>query len=870
MTTSLIRLDSLADRYRIGREVGHGGMASVYLAHDLKHDRDVAIKVLHPELAAALGGDRFLAEIKTTARLQHPHILPLLDSGEADGHLFYVMPFVAGETLRGRLEREHLLPIDDALRIGREVADALEYAHNLGVVHRDIKPENILLQDGHALVADFGISLAVQQAGGARMTQTGLSLGTPQYMSPEQAMGERTIDGRSDIYSLAAVIYEMLAGDPPFTGSTVQAIVARVMTEKPPRIATRRERVPRHVEGAVLRGLEKLPADRWATAREFSEALGGAGAAWVAPEPEASSPSPRSAFRARPLLLAGGGVLALAAAWFAGRSMTRANGATPTTVTSILPPADGSFGEQQALALSPDGRQLAFVFSTTSGSQSLWLRSLDKLDAKPIPGSVGADIPFWSPDGRSLGFFAKGILRVVDPNGDIRQLCTVTRPVSASWGITGNILFGHRGGVSIVPASGGTCRLLVPAGNNIAPRAAFFPDGKRFVYSRGRAADLAVANENGQTIGTLAVRRSLLAVVAPNYLVYPDERDAGALDIRPFDLKTLAWTGPEARFLNGVRSRSGVHTFSVAAGALAYLPGTPDRSYLVVDASASTDSVPVEGTWTVSARNRRLGAPTIAVAGNLAGLWLYDLETKRSTRLLLRDSTITSLPSNGIGATYPAFSPDGKRIAYMANRYTQCGLSIHDLAADSNHVVTHDSLATADMLGCPLPMDWFPDGNRILVKRDTVLQIMALDGSIVGQIARPGRIFEGHLSPDGNRVAYASEETERAEVYVQAIPSGLPTRVSLDGGRWPGWADGGRSLYFMTPDGRIQKATINGTSLVGPPKTVMRVPEWRRNTFDDNGVGFAVVGDGERFIIRRSSSALGAAYAQNWRSLLTR
>jgi serine/threonine-protein kinase len=239
MTTS-IRLGSLADRYRVIREVGHGGMASVYLAHDLKHDRDVAIKVLHPELAAALGGDRFLAEIKTTARLQHPHILPLLDSGEADGHLFYVMPFVAGETLRGRLEREHLLPIDDALRIGREVADALEYAHNLGVVHRDIKPENILLQDGHALVADFGISLAVQQAGGARMTQTGLSLGTPQYMSPEQAMGERTIDGRSDIYSLAAVVYEMLAGDPPFTGSTVQAIVARVMTEKPPRIATRR------------------------------------------------------------------------------------------------------------------------------------------------------------------------------------------------------------------------------------------------------------------------------------------------------------------------------------------------------------------------------------------------------------------------------------------------------------------------------------------------------------------------------------------------------------------------------------------------------------------------------------------------------
>src|SRR5204862_3363594 len=194
-----------------------------YLAHDRKHDRDVAIKVLHPELAAALGGERFLSEIRTTARLQHPHILPLLDSGEAGGLLYYVMPFVAGETLRARLERERQLPVDDALRIAREVADALSAAHALGIIHRDIKPENILLQGGHALVADFGIALAVQSAGGARMTQTGLSLGTPQYMSPEQAMGEKAIDARADIYALGAVTYEMLVGEPPFTGPSVQA-----------------------------------------------------------------------------------------------------------------------------------------------------------------------------------------------------------------------------------------------------------------------------------------------------------------------------------------------------------------------------------------------------------------------------------------------------------------------------------------------------------------------------------------------------------------------------------------------------------------------------------------------------------------------
>ena len=209
---------ALADRYRIERELGAGGMATVYLAHDIKHERDVAIKVLHPDLGAALGGERFLSEIRTTARLQHPHILPLLDSGEADGLLYYVMPLVRGETLRARLERERQLPIADARRIAREVADALQHAHAQGVIHRDIKPDNILLQDGHALVADFGIALAVQSAGGQRMTQTGLSLGTPQYMSPEQAMGERTIDARSDLYALGAVTYEMLVGEVPFTG----------------------------------------------------------------------------------------------------------------------------------------------------------------------------------------------------------------------------------------------------------------------------------------------------------------------------------------------------------------------------------------------------------------------------------------------------------------------------------------------------------------------------------------------------------------------------------------------------------------------------------------------------------------------------
>ena len=268
---------ALADRYRIERELGRGGMATVFLAHDLKHERDVAIKVLHPDLGAALGADRFLTEIRTTARLQHPHILPLLDSGDAGGSLYYVMPLVTGETLRARLDREAQLPVDDSVLIAREVADALGYAHAHGVIHRDIKPENILLQGGHALVADFGIALAVQSAGGARLTQTGLSLGTPQYMSPEQAMGERSIDRRSDLYALGAVTYEMLSGEPPFSGPTVQAIVAKVITDAARPLKELRKSVPEYVSDAVGYALEKLPADRVGSAAEFSAALAGEG-----------------------------------------------------------------------------------------------------------------------------------------------------------------------------------------------------------------------------------------------------------------------------------------------------------------------------------------------------------------------------------------------------------------------------------------------------------------------------------------------------------------------------------------------------------------------------------------------------------------
>ncbi len=299
MTDALEQLvAAIADRYVVERRLGEGGMAIVYLARDVRHDRRVALKVLRPEIGAVLGAERFLAEIKVTASLQHPNVTPLFDSGEAGGLLFYVMPFVEGESLRDRLARDRQLPLDEALHIAREIADALGYAHSLGVVHRDVKPENVLLAGGHALVADFGIARAVSAAGGPRVTETGLAIGTPAYMSPEQAMAEPQLDGRSDQYSLACVLYEMLAGAPPYTGPTAQAILARRLADPMPSLRAVRDTVPDLVEGAIRRALARAPADRFATVTAFADAL--SAPATVQPRPRSVAVLPFVSLSADP------------------------------------------------------------------------------------------------------------------------------------------------------------------------------------------------------------------------------------------------------------------------------------------------------------------------------------------------------------------------------------------------------------------------------------------------------------------------------------------------------------------------------------------------------------------------------------------
>ncbi len=385
---------SLGGRYRIERELGAGGMATVYLAEDVKHHRRVAIKVLHAELSAVLGSERFLKEIELTANLQHPHILPLFDSGSAEGLLYYVMPYVDGETLRARLQRETQLAMPDAVRITSEVADALDYAHKHGVIHRDIKPENVLLRDGHALLADFGIALAVREAGGNRLTQSGLSLGTPQYMSPEQATGNRQVDARSDVYSLAAVFYEMVAGEPPVSGATAQAMIAKLLTERPTALSVLRDTVPASVSDAVTKALAKTPADRYTTAGAFAGAI----KAGFTTGAVRTGPRRMAVLRAGAGIVVGLGIAAVALmsrAGHRGAAYALGDRSQLTTTGDILDPA-----------ISGDGKQVAYFTKDCGGhgcSYSVVIQDVGSSTRRTILENATVDGHLmWSSDRRNL------------------------------------------------------------------------------------------------------------------------------------------------------------------------------------------------------------------------------------------------------------------------------------------------------------------------------------------------------------------------------------------------------------------------------------------------------------------------------------
>ena len=520
--------DTLTGRYLVSREIGRGGMATVYLARDVKHDRDVALKVLDPELGAVLGAERFLAEIKVTANLQHPNLLPLFDSGEAAGLLFYVMPFVEGESLRARLEREKQLPVDEAIRIAVAIANALEYAHNHGVIHRDLKPENILLQSGQPVIADFGIALAVSKAGGARITQTGLSLGTPQYMSPEQATGDRVIDGRSDIYSLAAMTYEMLAGEPPHSGTTAQAIIARVLTDRPRALRSTRSAVPEHVEAALKRALEKLPADRFGSARKFAEAIQGRGAiagGGTQSRTRASQVAPASGWRARlsdPVTLALGVVAVVASVAAIAMALRRpATEGAPTRAIRFIVGATDSLRPEPLFpwpaGISPDGSMVVFG-GKRGGKTMLYLLRTDQLEARPIPGTERGSQPVFSPDGQWLAFEQGGVDRKVRLDGSAPlRIADGGANNGADWTARDELVLGSQGkthGLSKVSVSGGDAVEFTHIDSAKGERDHLWPiatpDGSAavFVVWRGTlsSAELAIASLDGGAIVPLGIK----------------------------------------------------------------------------------------------------------------------------------------------------------------------------------------------------------------------------------------------------------------------------------------------------------------------------------------------------------------------------
>ncbi len=853
---------ALADRYRIGRELGQGGMATVYLAHDLRHDRDVAMKVLHPDLGAALGGERFLSEIRTTARLQHPHILPLLDSGEADGLLYYVMPLVTGETLRTRLERERQLPIADAVRIAREVADALGHAHGLGIIHRDIKPENILLQGGHALVADFGIALAVQQAGGQRMTQTGLSLGTPQYMSPEQAMGERTIDARSDVYALAAVTYEMLAGDPPFTGSSVQAIVAKIMAEKPTPLHTLRETVPAHVEHAVHTGLAKLPADRFATAVEFADALVRSDLT-----DRAGVGTPRHAGSRKALAIVS--AVALAATALAAWGWLRPG--PPVRTNRFVVQLEAFYdATQEGPAISPDDR--TFVYSNVQGQ--MILRDEASHEPRIIRAAGGGWSPFYSPDGSAIGFVNgfPGDLKVVElGTSAIRTLVRDSAlSYGGSWSDDGWLYYTADLGRALmrIRPEGGAPELVRRADSAQAelyfrwPHA--FPGGKALLATLWR-------RQGPPDIVHLDLRSGRMRVLAngarawylpDGYLVLV--RGDGVISAGRFSTRDAAIEGPMLDMERGVRTEAGGTPIMDVSrlGTLVYAR-TPGPARLVRVGRTGERTV-VDPAMTGQYRSVALApdgsrAAVALLADGRIETWVKELDAGPFTRVA----------SAGTYAYRPFWSPDGRSIGFVSDL----------LGIPRTFSTPAEGGGRPEQLAAVGPSTdesvWSRDGQWLVLRTGSGAGRDIFGVRLDGGGASPpvplavsaAEEYAPAVSRDGRWLAYGSDESGRDEIYVRPLSGASARRhqVSLAGGTEPVWANSGRELFYRDLSGDLVALAV----APGPEFRVVsrRVLLPTSRYYDDTrSVSYAVSPDDQSFyfIERGETQSGGVVVVRNW------
>ena len=798
------RLSSaLADRYRIERELGQGGMATVYLAHDLKHERQVAIKVLKPELAAVLGADRFVVEIRTTAALQHPHILPLFDSGEVGGFLYYVMPFIDGETLRTKLDRETQLGIDEAVQITVAVADALDYAHRHGVIHRDIKPENILLHDGRPMVADFGIALAVSAAAGGRMTETGLSLGTPHYMSPEQATAEKEISARADIYSLGSVLYEMLAGNPPHTGASAQQIIMKIITEPAQPVTSLRRSVPANVAAAIAKALEKLPADRFATAKEFAAALSNPGfRSDVAP-----SGSGIQRPRRTTLLLVGAciilALLAGAATMRWGR--TAASGEPVVKFNISNSPSFKIRGDYtHAFAVSRDGTTIVFTADTGDGDH-LWVRTLDDVSPRKLEAAESGGQPTISPDGRWVAFVVSNhVIRKVRLSGGEATTVLTLDGVTASldWISNDEIVFEVLGsGIRRIDANGGTPRLLTAldsAAGETGQRRPLVLSAQRLVLftSLGarRASQLGVYSLKSGQRAQLEVQGVQALGLIDDELIYT--RDDGALMAVAFDARAMHTRGAPRQLPDRVATTQfGTPSALSPNGTLVYQVAAPHLSRLVLDDGSHLTSP-------LGDRPRVFHAPRFSPDGGRIALVIGEGGAATSDVWAMnRASGELTRITRGGRVKLVDWSQDGRSIVFLR------GDSLWEQpigAGPGTRRLGGSGMSVYDASVVP--------GGRAIITQGGRSQLLeeSLDGSgKVDTIVPPFgnsnqlRASEPRVSPDGRWVAFTDRNGQ--QVYVSSLTGNSTVQVSDAGGHEPVWGRDAGHLYYhtATPPGLV-------------------------------------------------------------------
>ena len=822
---------ALAQRYAIERELGQGGMATVFLARDLRHDRRVAVKVLKPELAAALGAERFVHEIKTTAQLQHPHILPLFDSGSADGFLYYVMPYVEGETLRDKLNRERQLGIEEAVKITAAVADGLDYAHRHGVIHRDIKPENILLHDGRPMVADFGIALAVSAAAGGRMTETGLSLGTPHYMSPEQATAEREISGRSDIYSLAVVLYEMLTGDPPHTGSSAQQIIMKIVTDEARPVAELRKTVPPNVAAAVAKAVEKLPADRFESAAQFAAALTNERFTRASAGPRAMvAGSDMAARRVSPLALAASGVLAVVGVSAALWTWSSRRADVPSPVVHLMLDVDAANADLTRFAVSPEGD--VFAFATDEG---IAVRDAGQREYRVLPGTRSGESPSFSPDGEWIAFHAGGRLQRIAVNGGAALALVAGDSVRGSrvhWGADGSIVFEAASGLHLIPAAGGPPRALPHSTGAQSPR--LLPDGSGVLYVDIRdGSKLMFYDLARDTATTLLEESSEGQYVETGHIVYG--HPAGGLFAIGFDRKRRSVSGAPIPVVNDLQAVATVTPFVVTrSGTLVYRAGVEPPSRLLLRApNGRVDTLPLAprnvGYVRFSPDGRSLAITVGSARGTNRHTAIYDIAL----------GTLTQFTFEG-GGHSPVWSPDGRQIAFTAEGEGADAEDLFVLSVDRSTTprrvvrLPDDQHATAWPADTMLvfQLSTIRGGGGVRIANPT-----ASDAAGSPYLSGPGIVADVAVSPNARFAVFTSSpsrtseyQSQTSEVFVRRFPAaeaGGQWKVSLEGGQYPRWSPDGGTVLYGGVDGRtIHSAAVRlePTFAVTSRAVVMTVP----------------------------------------------